>query len=315
MRESPILRWASKITRGQIIAVAVMLIGTCLVLAGLTIDNWQDSGASMQTLHLMCLVIAFSVLMWGFWGAIASAGFAFITGAVVAIVAGHMSLKYEIPLARSTFWLENLLFLVCAFLCLRFAEREEVESTFGTRQLERLEAEFLNMAVQYGKREELFKTLEGRLAQAKRLEEMTARLESTRENVAESIQVCLEVVAQGIGKGEAEIAMYTHDGAIRHPRGGPAFEAEEGRDEIDQWMGEHRTALLVNNLPHDVRFTQEFGKKRQIMSVVAVPLIKDGRLRGMLRMTSVVPQAFSHDDLRFASEAATLLAPILPPPK
>jgi putative methionine-R-sulfoxide reductase with GAF domain len=45
--------------------------------------------------------------------------------------------------------------------------------------------------------------------------------------------------------------------------------------------------------------------------LVAVPLVWDAGLKGTLRFTSVVPQAFSHEDLRYASEAAALLLPLL----
>ena len=82
-------------------------------------------------------------------------------------------------------------------------------------------------------------------------------------------------------------------------------------DKIDRWLDEHRTALLVNNLTHDIRFTPGFGKTRQIMSLVAVPLVWEGALKGTLRLTSVQPQAFSHEDLRLVSEASSLLVPCL----
>lgn len=311
MKESPVLRWASKITKSQIIAVAVLLAVTSVILGVLAVESWLVPAAAMQTLHLLTLVIAFSVLMWGFWGGIVSSGWAFLTVAVVAIIAGHLSLRYQIPVSRMAYWLESLLCIAAAYFCMRFSEREEIEETVGKRQLERLEVEFLELAVQYGKREDLHRILQGRMVQAGRLEEMAARLQSRKGDPDEVLQICLNAVAQGIGKGEAEFAMYKGDQVIRHPRGAAAFEAEEGKDEIDQWMAEHRTALLVNNLPHDVRFTQEFGKRRQVMSVIAVPLIKENRLIGTLRMTSVVPQVFSHDDLRFTSEAAGLLAPYL----
>ncbi|MEK7768008.1 MAG: GAF domain-containing protein, partial [bacterium] len=89
--------------------------------------------------------------------------------------------------------------------------------------------------------------------------------------------------------------------------------SQGGRDEIDHWLAEHRTALLVNNLTHDVRFTHEFGRVRKSVSMVAVPLFREGTLNGSLRLSSAVPQAFSHDDLRFTSEAASLLLPVLFP--
>jgi hypothetical protein len=140
---------------------------------------------------------------------------------------------------------------------------------------------------------------------------MAVTMKSTAGHREEAIQACLDGIMQIVGKGEAEVVLYAEKGIRRFPRGSAPIEEQEGRDEIDRWLEEHRTALLVNNLTHDVRFTHEFGRSRRIVSVVAVPLAWAGALRGTLRLTSVVPQAFLHDDLRFASDAAGMLVPLI----
>jgi hypothetical protein len=267
---------------------------------------------ALQILHLASIAIGFASLMWGFWGAIGSATGACLMSLTVVVVAGRASLESHLVFARSPFLVECLLFGTLGWMCLQFLEREQVEETADWRQLERLEEEFLELAIQFGKREELLRVLEKKQERLRHLDALGARMRSEASAPEGYTQICLAEVVQGVGKGEAEVVLYG-DGAavVRHPRGGTPVAVDEGRDEIDRWLEEHRTALLVNNLTHDVRFTPGFGRSRQIVSVVAVPLVFEGHLRGTLRLSSTTPQAFTHEDLRFASEAAGILLPLI----
>ena len=121
------------------------------------------------------------------------------------------------------------------------------------------------------------------------------------------IQACVAEVVRGVGKGDGEVQLHAAEGALERHLPGAGAPLPGQRDEIDRWLEEHRTALLVNNLGHDVRFSSGFGRERRIVSLVAVPLVWDGKLMGTLRLASATPQAFTHDDLRFASEAAAVL--------
>lgn len=309
--DANIRRWTDKVSSAALWGIAATLAVFYVTLGLLAVNTWQNAGLSLQVVHLIGIGVAFAVLIWGFWGAAASTAGACVTTLAVTIVAGRLSLESHAAFARSPFLFECLMFCGLGWMCLRFLERETVEEIADRRQLERLEEEYLELAIQFGKREELHKVLLKKAERVRLLETMAARLRGGDASIPEAVQLCLNELTQVVGKGEAEVMLYTERGVTRHPKGGAPMDIDNGRDEIDRWLEEHRTALLVNNLTHDVRFTQGFSKTRQIVSLVAVPLSWDGVLQGTLRLTSVVPQAFSHEDLRFASEAAGLLTPLV----
>lgn len=310
-RGSAVLRWTERVSAAALWAIAGTVAAAYGVIGLLAIQNWERGAFALQIVHLMTIPVGFCVLLWGFWGAAASAGGACLTAIVVTIAAGRASLAAGAPFERGPFLMEGLLFALQAWWCLQFLEREEVEEVADRRQLERLEEEYLEAAIQYGKREDLLRMLQKKADRARVVEDLGVRLRAAGAGATQAIQVCLEEVARGVGKGEVELILYAETGVVRYPREGSPVNVADGRDEIDRWLDEHRTALLVNNLVHDVRFTQGFGRARQIMSLVAVPLAWEGKLKGTLRLASVTPQAFAHEDLRFASEAAAVLLPRL----
>lgn len=308
---SPVVRWAERASTAAMIGVAGTLAAAYIILGSLAAASWQQAGFALQVLHLAAVGVGFAALLWGFWGAVGAAVAACLTALGVTIAGGRLSLREHADFSRLPFLLECALFAVLAWITLRFLEREQTEETADRRQLERLEEEFLDMAIQYGKKEDLLKVLQRKADRLRQIEALAGKFQPGADP-AESIRICLEQVAASIGKGEAEILLVDGGGgAVRYGRTGAPVPLPEGRDEIDRWVEEHRTALLVNNLTHDVRFTPAFGRSRQIASAVAVPMTWDGRLRGTLRLSSVTPQAFSHEDLRFATEAVNLLSPAL----
>lgn len=285
----PVLKWSERVSPAMLWAIGAMLVTMDAVLGGLALANWRTPHLSVQVLGLLTLLIGFAV----------------------TIGAGHLSLRHAEPLARSPYLAVMALCAATAWLCLQYMEREVTEETGDRRRLEELEAEYLELAVQYGKREELLRVLERKDGRLRLMESMQGRLAALRGQTAEAVQYALDQVTQALGKGEPEVILHTDRGIARHARGAAPVESPGGRDEIDHWMAEHRTALLVSNLANDVRFTNEFGRVRKIQSMVAVPLYREGTMAGSLRLTSAAAQAFSHDDLRFVSEAAELLRPVL----
>ena len=310
-RGSPVVRWAERASTAALVGVGGTLAAAYVILGSLAAASWQNASFALQVLHLAAVGVGFAALLWGFWGAIGAAAAACVTALGVTIAGGRLSLHEHKEFFRMPFLLECALFAVLAWITLRFLEREQTEETADRRQLERLEEEFLDLAIQYGKKEDLLKVLQRKSDRLRQIEVLAGRIQPGADPVS-SIQICLDQVAASIGKGEAEILLLSGEGgAVRHARGGAPVELREGRDEIDRWVEEHRTSLLVNNLTHDVRFTPAFGRARQIASAVAVPMTWEGRLRGTLRLSSVTPQAFSHEDLRFVTEAVNLLSPAL----
>jgi hypothetical protein len=317
MKSFSVLKWTEKVSHAGLVAIGTVFVA-CFVTVGflsvtmLTGGKWHDPQAlklSLQVLHLLAEGIAFAILIWGFWGGFASATGACLTVFVVSVVTGHIS-DYKVE--RLPFFMECLLFILIAWLCIQFLQRESFEEKTDRRQLEKLEEEYLTQAIEFGKRDDLLKVLMKKQERMAYLENMGARLKAAG-GMEQSVQMCLGEIVKVLERGEAEITVYTATGITRYARGAPPAAIEGGRDEIDRWLDEHRTSLLVNNLTHDVRFTPGFGKTRQIMSLVAVPLIWEGELKGTLRLTSIQPQAFTHEDLRLVSDAAGMLLPCLFP--
>ncbi len=308
MKGSSLLKWTEKVSSAALWAIAITFVACYITVGFLAITNWKKIEMSLQVLNLLVLGIGFAVLVWGFWGGVASAAGACIVTFLVSVVTGHLS---QFNLERIPFFMECLLFIAVGYLCLQFLQREQVEETTDRRQLERLEEEYLALAIEYGKREDLLKVLQKKHERIQKLEEMAGKVRSAGSDGKKAIQVSLSEIVNVLGRGEAEVTLYRGSGIIRHSPEREPVEIADGRDEIDNWLNEHRTALLVNNLTHDVRFTPGFGKATRIMSLVAVPLMWGGELRGTLRLTSVVPQAFTHEDLRMVNDAASFLVACL----
>lgn len=311
LRGTPMVRWAEQAGSRALWAIGVMLVIAYGIVGVLTASAWQNEIYALQIVGLLAVFIGFAVMVWGFWGGIGAAAGAVAVALAVTVLAGRWSLRTDLPFERMPFVLEAGLFCVTAYLCVRFIEREEVEETADRRQLDRLEGEYLDLAVKYGSRESLLKMLRKKAGKFERLEVMAARLKEEPGGAAGAIQACLTEIVVTLEKGEGEVALREGAVTVRHSRGGEPVELGGGVDEIDRWLEAHQTALLVNNLTHDMRFTTEFSRSRAVVSVMAVPLVWGDDLKGTLRVTSVVPQAFSHDDLRYVSAAAEILVPVL----
>lgn len=311
--ESPVLRWTEHVTPHSLWAITTILAMAGGILGFLSISNWRQVALALQVLNLLTILISFAVLLWGTWGGVVSAASASFIACVVTVVAGRWSFQSGIPFPRFPFFIESLLFVLTAYLCVQFLEREQVEETADQRQLEHLEEEYLDLAVHYGKQEELLKVLEKRQERFNQFRVLAARVREHAGSQPEAIQHCLSELGRIVGKGEggAEVLLFTAQGTVRHVCGSTPAHELAGQDEIDRRLVAQGSALLVGNLPRDVRFTPEFVRTTRVISLVAVPLTSHGKLCGVLRVTSVKPQAFSHEDLRFASEAGAILIPLI----
>ena len=84
-------------------------------------------------------------------------------------------------------------------------------------------------------------------------------------------------------------------------------------DLFDFWVIRNRKRLLVTDTQRDFRFDprQEAGPGEEIASLIAVPLLHEGRVLGTLRLHSVKPETFTADDLRLLDAIATLASAAL----
>ena len=81
--------------------------------------------------------------------------------------------------------------------------------------------------------------------------------------------------------------------------GSVTIKAKRG-DAFDEWVLRQGQPLLVEETAHDFRFPQMTPEKlgRKVGSVLAVPLVTEHRLLGVLRLESVFSRALESDDLR-----------------
>jgi diguanylate cyclase (GGDEF)-like protein len=75
-----------------------------------------------------------------------------------------------------------------------------------------------------------------------------------------------------------------------------------GEDIFDRWVFKQRSALLVEDALKDYRFSVDEVKKslpaEEVRAIIAVPLISEDKLIGILRSNAFRRSAFSADDLR-----------------
>ncbi len=76
-------------------------------------------------------------------------------------------------------------------------------------------------------------------------------------------------------------------------------------DQFGLWVFQRRTTLLVSDTHNDFRF-QSLGADSMIRSLMAAPLLSDGRVNGVLRAESPWPLMFNTDDLRLFTLLADL---------
>ncbi len=81
----------------------------------------------------------------------------------------------------------------------------------------------------------------------------------------------------------------------------------KGGDIFDFWVLRNKQSLIVADIQKDFRFDFEKTKEKEdLRSVVASPLIHEGKVVGTLRVNSSRPLAFNTDDLRLLDAISTL---------
>jgi diguanylate cyclase (GGDEF)-like protein len=82
---------------------------------------------------------------------------------------------------------------------------------------------------------------------------------------------------------------------------------EKGGNLFDFWVLRNRQSLIVMDTQKDFRFDLQKAKAaEEVRSVIASPLIHEGKTTGTLRINASQPNTFSTDDLRLLDAIATL---------
>lgn len=89
-----------------------------------------------------------------------------------------------------------------------------------------------------------------------------------------------------------------------------AVKAKEGTL-LELWMIKHSSPLLIEDIKNDFRFDLNkilLEDARPFASLVGAPLLSGHNLVGLLRLDSIIPGAYSQDDLRFLATIGELSA-------
>lgn len=109
-----------------------------------------------------------------------------------------------------------------------------------------------------------------------------------------------------VDAAQHELSLY----ASRKREGVVTVRTKHG-DQFDRYVLRTQRPLLVNDVRRDFRFTVSLASERPISSVVACPLLLDQGAKGVLRLDSAAPGAYSQDDLRFLDILLDLVATAL----
>ncbi len=144
-------------------------------------------------------------------------------------------------------------------------------------------------------------------------------LEQINRNLDLSV-VAAELTACGfraISPAHGSCLLYLVDPATRKLRlfktlkhdASVVIKAKEG-DVFDGWVMRHMSPLLVEDTRRDFRFDIDRpaagGGEWAVGSLISSPFISNGKVLGLLRLDSSVPQAFTQDDLRFLAAICDL---------
>jgi diguanylate cyclase (GGDEF)-like protein len=81
---------------------------------------------------------------------------------------------------------------------------------------------------------------------------------------------------------------------------------------FDLWVLRNRQSLIVTDTQKDFRFdSAKISDVEEVRSLIAAPLVHEGKMAGTLRLSSAEPNRFTTDDLRFLDVVATLASSAL----
>jgi len=85
---------------------------------------------------------------------------------------------------------------------------------------------------------------------------------------------------------------------------------EKKGDIFDQWILRHRKSLIIEDIEKDFRFPADDVQeaKKNFKSLIAAPLITEGKVSGIIRMDSSAAFAYPQDDLRLLDIIASIAA-------
>lgn len=85
---------------------------------------------------------------------------------------------------------------------------------------------------------------------------------------------------------------------------------EKKGDIFDQWILRHRKSLIIEDIEKDFRFPADdiLEAKKNFKSLIATPLVSEGKVSGIIRMDAASEFAYTQDDLRLLDIIASIAA-------
>jgi diguanylate cyclase (GGDEF)-like protein len=128
-------------------------------------------------------------------------------------------------------------------------------------------------------------------------------------------KAAVEKAFSTIGKGDRAMLFLTdteRQQLLLASYKGSAIVKEKTGDILDGWVLHHRTSLIVEDIKVDFRFSEEHVKAEEVFrSLIAVPMMDEDKVIGLLRIDSRRELVFAQDDLRLLGIIADLAAVVM----
>ena len=172
-------------------------------------------------------------------------------------------------------------------------ERLEVESNDYRDKLERLK--------------KVIEANKSRIKNYRVLNQVAQKLTSTLER-KEIVKVISSAISEMIGKKDVKfrLLIYDESTAMFHPATDdkPDSSIIRGsvkiyrKDPLDEWIIKHKYNLIIKSIEDDLRFKTLRKDWINFKSMVAIPLIENKQIIGILKFYSNVPYHFDNEDVR-----------------
>jgi len=265
-------------------------------------------------------LIRLSLLLFLFYLPVIAAWFSLpLVGGLIFTLIAAATAFFSWSVSHSTFflWLVPSYGLLCLMLY-RMDQRYESQISVSRVEWEKCVNEKNDLEVEYRHKGEsvsiFFEKYSTYYNLRKLAEDFTARL-SFNDLSTIVVNRTMEFIPKGDGcflslasQPDEKLSLL----ASKRIRGTPRIKRKEG-DVFDLWVIRNRKRLLVMDTQKDFRFDpKRVGSGGEdIASLIAAPLLHEGRVLGTLRLHSSKPETYSADDLRLLDAITTLASAAL----
>ena len=269
-------------------------------------------------------LIRIALALAGFCFPITSAwmSFQFLGGIIFSLYAAMLVLFAGVVLASPIFVWFMLLYIGLGYLLFRLDQDYENRIAAHSVDMEQFQNEKNDLEVAYKVKGEGISILFEKYSTYYNLRKLAEELATTLA-VSELSRIIVERCYNFIPRGDVSlIALANTEGqalslvAYKQMRSYPSSKIYsttfKGGDLFDFWIVKNRRRLIVNDTQQDFRFDiKETAQLELIRSLVAAPLLYEGRIMGTLRINASKPNVFTNDDLRLLDTIAALASSAL----